>query len=52
MNTRSELEVTLSAKLLDRLRTEAKRLGIPVEWLVASLVVDTVDERLLEPVLA
>jgi hypothetical protein len=52
MNTRSELAVTLTAELYKHLRAEARRLDIPLEWLVASLVVDTVDEEACEPVLA
>lgn len=39
-----ELCVTLSKELLSHLRTEARRLDVPLEWLVAGLVVDTVDE--------
>ena len=44
MMTASELAVTLSADLLKHLRDEAQTLGVPLEWLVASLVVDTLDE--------
>jgi hypothetical protein len=43
MNTEPSLAVTLSAALFDLLNAEARRLGLPVEWLVASLVVDTVE---------
>jgi hypothetical protein len=43
MTTSPEVDVTLSADLLRRLRDEARALGVPLQWLVASLVVDTVD---------
>lgn len=39
-----ELAVTLSADLFRHLRAEARRLDVPLEWLVAGIVVDTVDE--------
>jgi hypothetical protein len=56
MSGEPEVAVTLSDELLDHLRSEAQRLEIPLEWLVASLVVDTidedVDEECLEPALA
>lgn len=39
-----EVAVTLSADLYRHLRAEARRLQIPLEWLVASLVVDTVED--------
>ncbi len=45
----SELAVTLSNDLLDHLRDEARRLEVPLEWLVASLVVDTMDVEDEEP---
>lgn len=48
MNKASEVAVTLTAELFDRLRSEAAVLGVPLEWLVASLVVDTMDEAGLE----
>ncbi|WP_199756916.1 hypothetical protein [Tautonia sociabilis] len=40
----SELAVTLSPELYEVLRREAERLGLAIEWLIASLVVDTVDD--------
>lgn len=43
MNPQSEVAVTLSSELYDRLTAEASALGVPLEWLVASLVADTVD---------
>lgn len=39
----ANVAVTLSADLLRTMRREARRLGVPIEWLVASLVVDTVE---------
>jgi len=52
MQTRSELAVTLSPQLYEHLKSEARRLDVPLEWLVASLVVDTVEDRSLVPALA
>ena len=52
MTTSPELAITLSAALFDHLREEAGRLGVPIEWLVASLVVDTIDESAAELALA
>jgi hypothetical protein len=49
MKSMPELAVTLSAELLEQLKAEAALLGLPVEWLVASLVVDTIEES--EPAL-
>jgi hypothetical protein len=43
MTTDPRVAVTLSADLLRQLRTEAEALGLPIEWLVASMIVDTVD---------
>jgi hypothetical protein len=43
MTTAHDVDVTLSADLLRRLRAEARELGVPLSWLVASLIVDTVD---------
>lgn len=45
MNALSELSVTLSDDLYQHLSDEATRLGIPLEWLVASMVVDTMDDE-------
>ena len=45
MNATSELAVTLSDELFSHLSDEATRLGIPLEWLVASMVVDTMDDE-------
>ena len=50
MQNRSEIAVTLSGDLLDRLRSQAQQFHVPLKWLVAGLVVDTseppsVDDR-------
>jgi hypothetical protein len=41
MPTTSDFSVTLSDELLDHLKMQARRLHVPVKWLVASLVYDT-----------
>lgn len=43
MHTATELSVTLSADLLQHLRSESQRLDVPLEWLVASIVADTLE---------
>ena len=43
MRQTPEVAVTLTPQLYDRLTDEARLTGIPLEWLVASLVVDTMD---------
>jgi hypothetical protein len=48
----AELAVTLSPELYAVLRKEAEQLGLPLEWLIASLVVDTVDDPELSQVAA
>jgi hypothetical protein len=53
MKTRSELAVTLSEELFAHLSAEAKRLDVPLEWLVAAMVLDTVDNTgTLKPIAA
>jgi hypothetical protein len=52
METEPSLAVTLSADLFALLSLEARKLGLPLEWLVASLVADTVDDDGLHPSLA
>jgi hypothetical protein len=54
MTTSPGVEVTLSGELLRHLRGEARKLGVPLQWLVAALVVDTVEtvEHSHEPVAA
>lgn len=43
MTTTPDVDVTLSAKLYRHLLAEAKQLGVSLEWLIASMIVDTVD---------
>lgn len=43
MNAKTEVAVTLSSDLYERLSAEAAALGVSLEWLVASLVVDTFE---------
>jgi hypothetical protein len=45
MSTAAEVAVTLSPQLLTRLRNEAARLGVTLEWMVAALVADTLEAR-------
>lgn len=52
MSIEPSLAVTLSVELFARLSAEARKLGLPLEWLVASMVVDTVDSEELSPSLA
>jgi hypothetical protein len=48
MNSPSEIAVTLAPDLFERLKAEARRLEVSLEWLVASLVVDTMEEASLD----
>jgi hypothetical protein len=50
MRTEPSLAVTLSVELFERLTAEARKLGLPLEWLVASLVAETVEPE--EPSIA
>lgn len=43
MNPKTEVAVTLAPELFERLCSEAERLDVALEWLVASLVCDTFD---------
>ena len=43
MDANAEVFVTLSADLLDRLRKVAQKEHMPLRWLVAGLICDTVD---------
>jgi hypothetical protein len=43
MKTKSEILVSLSDELFDCLRAQAQELHIPLKWLVAGLVCDTID---------
>ena len=51
MKTNSEIVVTLSDDLLESLRAQAQELKVPLKWLVASLVCDTIEpaERPIDP---
>jgi hypothetical protein len=52
MTSTSEVAVTLTPELFAHLKAEADLLGLPMEWLVASIVADTFDETAVEPALA
>ena len=54
MNAAPEVAVTLSPELLARLRDEAAALDLPIEYLVAALVLDTMEGscETTEPTLA
>jgi hypothetical protein len=55
MTNTAGVEVTLSSELLRHLRAEAKKLGVAIEWLIASMVVDTaetIDRRSDVPITA
>jgi hypothetical protein len=39
-----EVAVTLSEEMYSQLRQEAEMLDIPIEWLIASIIADTIDE--------
>lgn len=43
MNIASEVSVTLAPELYQLLRAESRKLGVSIQWLVASLVVDTIE---------
>jgi hypothetical protein len=43
MTTNREILVTLSDELFDRMRLQAQELHIPLKWLVAGLICDTID---------
>ena len=48
MKQDSEVAVTLPAKLYARLSALARRLDVPMEWIVASWLLDTVDGDVFE----
>jgi len=48
-NSAPELSVTLSPELYETLRAEADRLGLALEWVIASLVVDTIEAPQTSP---
>jgi hypothetical protein len=43
MQRNSEIRVTLSDELLDVLQSQARVLRVPLRWMIASLVCDTMD---------
>ena len=43
MPTNSEIRVTLSDELLDVLQAQARLLRVPLRWMIASLVCDTIE---------
>lgn len=43
MKTHGQIQVTLSDELFESLRAQARELNIPLKWLVAGLVCDTID---------
>jgi hypothetical protein len=43
MEATPEIVVTVSAELMKSLRGEADRLGVPIEYLIAGLVLDTFE---------
>jgi hypothetical protein len=43
MRNQSEIRVTLSDELLDVLQAQARVLRVPLRWMIASLVCDTID---------
>ena len=51
MNNAAEVSVTLAPELYERLRNESRKLGVAIEWLVASLVVDTLESDRAKPAL-
>jgi hypothetical protein len=49
MKTDREIRVTLSDELFDHLRAQAQELHIPLKWLVAGLICDTIEPPGTEP---
>jgi hypothetical protein len=43
MHRNSEIRVTLSDELLDVLQAQARVLRVPLRWVIASLVCDTIE---------
>jgi hypothetical protein len=43
MKTSPEIDVTLSDELMEHLQARSQELKIPLKWLVAGLVCDTID---------
>jgi hypothetical protein len=51
MHNATEFSVTLTPELYEQLRDEARLLGLSIEWVVASLVADTIEGDCPEPAL-
>ena len=49
MDTNSQIRVTLSNDLLEKLRREAVERHVPLRWLVAGLVCDTLESESQSP---
>ena len=45
MKTRPEIAITLSDELLENLRAQAEELKVPLKWLVAGLICDTIEAQ-------
>ncbi len=52
MNITNDISVTLAPELYNLLRAESRKLGVSIQWLVASLVVDTIEADAPAPVAA
>lgn len=48
-NAQPEFSVTLTPALYQHLKAESERLDVPLEWLVASLVLDSIEEAKEQP---
>lgn len=51
MHSATEFSVTLTPELYEQLRDEARLLGLSIEWVVASLVADTIEGDCSDPAL-
>jgi hypothetical protein len=49
MTFKGDIAVTLTPELYERLRVESGTLDVPLEWLVASLVLDTLESDCVRP---
>jgi hypothetical protein len=45
MDANQEFQVTLSEDLMKRLRKEAQSQHVPIRWLVAGIICDTMDSK-------
>ena len=52
MKTATQFAITLTPELYERLTAEASQLDVPLEWVLASLVVDTLESNCPDPALA